>query len=48
MKFHCRVVDKALESARQTPGQEHGKFFNIVEEALAQTTADAALITSGP
>jgi predicted dehydrogenase/predicted AlkP superfamily phosphohydrolase/phosphomutase len=40
------VVDKALESARQAPGQEHGKFFNSVEQAFAETTADAALITS--
>jgi predicted dehydrogenase/predicted AlkP superfamily phosphohydrolase/phosphomutase len=40
------VVDKALESVRRAPGQEHGKFFKSVEEALAQTTADAALITS--
>jgi predicted dehydrogenase/predicted AlkP superfamily phosphohydrolase/phosphomutase len=40
------VVDKALESARRAPGQEHGKFFKSIEEAFSHTTADAALITS--
>ena len=40
------VDRKALESTRRMPGQEHGKFFTNVEEAFAQTDADAALITS--
>lgn len=43
----CVDVDqKALESARRASGQEHGKFFTSLEEAVAQTQADAALITS--
>jgi predicted dehydrogenase/predicted AlkP superfamily phosphohydrolase/phosphomutase len=43
----CVDVDqKALESARRAPGQEHGKFFTSFEEAVAETQADAALITS--
>jgi len=40
------VYEKALESARKAPGQEHGKFFKSLEDALSQTQADAALITS--
>jgi predicted dehydrogenase/predicted AlkP superfamily phosphohydrolase/phosphomutase len=43
----CVDVDqKALESTRRMPGQEHGKFFTSAEEAFAQTQADAALVTS--
>ena len=43
----CVDIDqKALESIRHTPGQEHGKFFTSLEDALAHTQADAALITS--
>ncbi|HSE87962.1 MAG TPA: alkaline phosphatase family protein [Candidatus Binatia bacterium] len=43
----CVDIDKkALESIRQASGQEHGKFFTRLEDALAHTEADAALITS--
>ena len=43
----CVDVDqKALDSARRAPGQEHGKFFTDLGEAVAQTQADAALVTS--
>ena len=40
------VDEKALESTRHMQGQEHGKFFRSLEEAVAQTQADAVLITS--
>jgi predicted dehydrogenase/predicted AlkP superfamily phosphohydrolase/phosphomutase len=40
------VDEKALESARRARGQEHGKFFTSLEDALVQTQADAVLITS--
>ena len=40
------VEEKALESARRAPGQEHGKFFTSLEDALSRTQADAVLITS--
>jgi predicted dehydrogenase len=36
----------ALEDARRQPGQQHGNFFTSLEEALARTRADAALIAS--
>lgn len=43
----CVDVDqKALESARRVPGQEHGQFFTSLDETFAKTQADAALITS--
>jgi predicted dehydrogenase/predicted AlkP superfamily phosphohydrolase/phosphomutase len=38
--------EKALGVARSLPGQEHGRFFASVAEALAHVGADAALITS--
>lgn len=37
---------KALGVARSLPGQEHGRFFAGVAEALPHVQADAALITS--
>ena len=40
------VDDKALESARRAPGQEHGTFCKSLEDALSRTQADAVLITS--
>ncbi len=40
------VDEKALQAARQVPGQEHGKFFKSLGDALTQTQADAVLITS--
>jgi predicted dehydrogenase/predicted AlkP superfamily phosphohydrolase/phosphomutase len=40
------VDEKALKSAAAAPGQEHGRFFTSLEDALSQTRADAALITS--
>ena len=43
----CVDVDqKALDSSRKMPGQEHGKFFTSLRDAVAQTEADAALVTS--
>ena len=40
------VDEKALESARRAPGQEHGTFCKSLEDALSRTQADAVLITS--
>ncbi|MGH7930211.1 MAG: Gfo/Idh/MocA family protein, partial [Candidatus Binatia bacterium] len=40
------VDEKALESARRAPGQEHGRFTKSLGDALAGTQADAVLITS--
>ena len=40
------VDDKALESARAVPGQEHGTFCKSLADALSRTQADAVLITS--
>jgi predicted dehydrogenase/predicted AlkP superfamily phosphohydrolase/phosphomutase len=40
------IDEKALESARRAPGQEHGKFYTSLEDALSRTQADAVLITS--
>jgi predicted dehydrogenase/predicted AlkP superfamily phosphohydrolase/phosphomutase len=40
------VDEKALQGIRQVPGQEHGKFFKSLGDALSQTQADAVLITS--
>jgi predicted dehydrogenase len=36
----------AIERARSLPGQDHGRFFADLDEALAQVEADAALVTS--
>ena len=40
------IDEKALESARRAPGQEHGTFCKSLQDALARTQADAVLITS--
>jgi predicted dehydrogenase/predicted AlkP superfamily phosphohydrolase/phosphomutase len=40
------VNEAALEAARKLPGQEHGKFFTNLTDALSQTQAEAVLITS--
>jgi predicted dehydrogenase/predicted AlkP superfamily phosphohydrolase/phosphomutase len=40
------VDEKALESIRNLPGQEHGKFYKNLGDAFSQTQADAVLITS--
>jgi predicted dehydrogenase len=37
---------KALQEVRSLPGQEHGRFFTSLEEALSQTQAEAVLIAS--
>lgn len=43
----CVDVDEtALQEARRSPGQEHGKFFTTLESALAEVKADAVLIAS--
>ena len=38
--------EAALQEVRALPGQEHGRFFTSLEDALSQVQADAALITS--
>jgi predicted dehydrogenase len=38
--------EKALQAARECPGQGHGNFFRSLEEALSGVDADAALIAS--
>lgn len=38
--------DTALAEARALPGQQHGRFYRTVEEALAGVQADAVLISS--
>jgi predicted dehydrogenase len=38
--------EKALQEARTVAGQEHGKFFGSLEDALTDVQADAALIAS--
>lgn len=40
------VSETALQEARKSPGQEHGRFFSSFEETVAQVEADATLITS--
>ncbi len=40
------VSEKALEEAREAPGQTHGQFFSTLEEAAAQVEADAAFVTT--
>jgi predicted dehydrogenase len=40
------VDDKALQEARRSPGQEHGRFYPTFERALADARADAVLIAS--
>jgi predicted dehydrogenase/predicted AlkP superfamily phosphohydrolase/phosphomutase len=40
------IDEKALESARRAPGQEHGTFRKSLQDALSRTQADAVLITS--
>ena len=40
------VDDKALQEARRSPGQAHGKFFTSLASAVAEVKADAALIAS--
>jgi predicted dehydrogenase len=37
---------KALQEARSQPGQEHGRFFTSLAEALSQVQAEAVLIAS--
>jgi predicted dehydrogenase len=36
----------ALQEARRSPGQEHGRFFTTLEDALSDVEADAVLIAS--
>jgi predicted dehydrogenase len=36
----------ALDKARRHPGQQHGKFFSSLKEAVSNVQADAALIAS--
>jgi predicted dehydrogenase len=38
--------ESSLAEARRQPGQAHGHFFTNVEEALARTRADAALVST--
>lgn len=38
--------EKALQEARRAAGQEHGRFFTTLENALSDVQADAALIAS--
>jgi predicted dehydrogenase len=38
--------EAALQEIRALPGQEHGRFFARLEDALSQVQADAVLITS--
>jgi predicted dehydrogenase len=38
--------DAALGEARRQPGQQHGQFFTSLEEALARTRADAAIVAT--
>jgi predicted dehydrogenase len=38
--------EAALDEARRQPGQQHGQFFASVEDALARTRADAALVAT--
>jgi predicted dehydrogenase/predicted AlkP superfamily phosphohydrolase/phosphomutase len=40
------IDDKALESARSAPGQEHGNFCKSLVDALSRTPANAVLIAS--
>jgi predicted dehydrogenase len=38
--------EASLQEARRHPGQDHGRFFARLDDALAQVTADAVLIAT--